>query len=79
MISAAANVHLLSALPNGLIFEADVAAVNPFRTDLAGQGAYAVVDGHVEPRDAPGFGLEIDEGVLEAHPAVAGPCYIPGR
>ena len=53
--------------------------MNPFRTDLAGQGAYAVVDGHVEPRDAPGFGLEIDEGVLEAHPAVAGPCYIPGR
>ena len=49
VISAAANVHLLSALSNGLIFEADVAAVNPFRTDLAGQGAYAVVDGHIEP------------------------------
>jgi D-galactarolactone cycloisomerase len=79
VISAAANVHLLSAVPNGLIFEADVARVNPFRTDLAGPDAYAVVDGHVEPRDAPGLGLEIDEAVLAAHPGVPGPCYVPGR
>src|ERR1700730_11792638 len=36
VISAAANVHLLCALSNALIFEADVAGVNPFRTELAG-------------------------------------------
>lgn len=78
VISAAANVHLLSAILNGLIFEADVARVNPFRTDLAGS-AYRVVDGHIEPGDEPGLGLAIDEGVLAAHPGIAGPCYIPGR
>ena len=30
ILSAAGNAHLLSAIPNGLIYEADVAAVNPF-------------------------------------------------
>ena len=28
-------MHLLAALPNALIFEADVAEINPFRTELA--------------------------------------------
>ncbi len=77
IISTAANVHLLGALPNALIFEADVAGINPFRTDLAGD-AYTVIDGHIEPPDLPGLGLEIDEAVLAAHPGIAGPCYIPG-
>jgi L-alanine-DL-glutamate epimerase-like enolase superfamily enzyme len=77
VISAAANVHLLSALPNGLIFEADVAGINPFRTELAGD-TYRVVDGHITPSDKPGLGLDIDEAVLDAHPAIPGPCYIPG-
>ena len=77
IISTAANVHLLGALPNGLIFEADVAGINPFRTDLAG-AVYSVVDGHIEPLDRPGLGLEIDEAVLAAHPGIPGPCYIPG-
>jgi L-alanine-DL-glutamate epimerase-like enolase superfamily enzyme len=77
VISTAANVHLLSALPNGLIFEADVAGINPFRTELAGD-VYRVVDGHITPSDKPGLGLDIDEAVLDAHPAIPGPCYIPG-
>jgi D-galactarolactone cycloisomerase len=77
IISTAANVHLLSALSNALIFEADVAGINPFRTELAGD-AYRVVDGHIEPSDRPGLGLDIDEAVLARYPAVPGPCYIPG-
>ncbi len=77
VISMAANAHLLSAVSNGLIYEADVAKVNPFRTDLA-KPALTVVDGHIEPPDAPGLGLTIDQAVLDAHPGVAGPCYIPG-
>jgi D-galactarolactone cycloisomerase len=76
VISAAANVHLLCALANALIFEADVGGINPFRTELAGD-AYQVIDGHIAPPDKPGLGLEIDTSVLERHPAVAGPCYIP--
>ena len=77
ILSAAGNAHLLSAIPNGLIYEADVAAVNPFRTDLA-KGYTGVVDGHIEPPDGPGLGIEIDEAVLERYPAIPGPCYIPG-
>ena len=77
ILSAAGNAHLLCAIPNGLIYEADVAAVNPFRTDLA-KGYTGVVDGHIEPPDGPGIGIEIDEAVLERYPAIPGPCYIPG-
>ncbi len=77
VISAAANTHLLCALSNGLIYEADVAKVNPFRTDLS-KVPCAVVDGHIEPTDRPGLGLDIDEEVLANHPAIPGPCYIPG-
>ena len=76
MIGAAANVHLLCAIQNGLIFEADVAPINPFRTDLA-RNPLQVVDGYIEPNDAPGFGLDIDEIILEQYPALPGPCYIP--
>ena len=78
VISAAANVHLLAALPHGLIFEADVARVNPFRTDLS-RLPFEVVDGHIEAPDRPGLGLDIDEAMLGQYPAIAGPCYIPGR
>ncbi len=77
VISMVANAHLLSALPNGLIYEADVAKVNPFRTDLDRAGL-AVVDGHIEAPDAPGLGLDIDEAMLDQFPGIPGPCYIPG-
>ncbi|MGD9538067.1 MAG: mandelate racemase/muconate lactonizing enzyme family protein [Alphaproteobacteria bacterium] len=78
VLSAAVNAHLLSVIPNGLIYEADVAKVNPFRTDLATK-PFGVVNGHIEPNDAPGLGIELNEQVLKAYPAVPGPCYIPGR
>jgi L-alanine-DL-glutamate epimerase-like enolase superfamily enzyme len=77
IISAAANTHLLCALSNGLIYEADVARVNPFRTDLS-RTPFGVVDGHIEPNDQPGLGLDIDEAMLAEFPAIPGPCYIPG-
>jgi D-galactarolactone cycloisomerase len=77
VISAAANVHLLCALSNALVFEADVGGINPFRTELAG-AAYQVADGYIAPPDKPGLGLDIDPAVLDRHPAIAGPCYIPG-
>jgi D-galactarolactone cycloisomerase len=77
VISAAANVHLLCALSNALVFEADVGGINPFRTELAG-AAYQVADGYIAPPDKPGLGLDIDSAVLDRHPAIAGPCYIPG-
>lgn len=78
MLSAAANVHLLCATPNALIYEADVAKINPFRTHLA-KNPLQVVDGYIEPNDQPGLGLDIDEDMLAEFPPVPGPCYIPGR
>jgi L-alanine-DL-glutamate epimerase-like enolase superfamily enzyme len=54
-----------------------VAPINPFRTDLA-RNPLEVVDGYIMPNDAPGFGLDIDESILEKYPALPGPCYIPG-
>ena len=78
VISAALNAHLLSAIANGLIYEADVAPINPFRTDLA-KPALEVKDGHIEPFDKPGLGLDLDLAMLDQYPAIPGPCYIPGR
>ena len=36
-------------------------------------------EGRIEPHDAPGLGLDIDEAMLADYPAVPGPCYLPGR
>lgn len=75
ILSNAASAHLLSALPNGLIYEADMASVNPFHADLA-TVPFGAENGFIEARDEPGLGIDIDEGVLEAYPAIPGPCYI---
>ena len=75
VISAAGNAHLLCALPHGIIYEADVAPVNPFRTDLT-KSSYGVVDGFIEPPDGPGLGIELNEDVLGKYPIIAGPCYV---
>jgi L-alanine-DL-glutamate epimerase-like enolase superfamily enzyme len=76
MISTAANVHLLCAIPNGLIYEADLAPVNPFRDDLS-DPALVVKEGYIEPNDQPGLGLHIDEELLARYPGIPGPCYVP--
>jgi len=76
VISTAANVALLCAIPNGLIYEADISPLNPWRDDLA-KPALAVVDGHIEPFEGPGFGIDVDEALLARYPAIPGPCYVP--
>lgn len=76
MISTAANVHLLCAIPNGLIYEADLAPVNPFR-DALSDPALVVKEGYIEPNDQPGLGLYIDEEILARYPGIPGPCYVP--
>ncbi len=73
-IDGAACVHLLCAAQNALVYESDCAAFNPFRDDLVG-GAPCVVDGYIEPNEAPGLGIEIDESLFAKLPGVAGPCY----
>ena len=76
VISTAANVHLLCAVSNGLIYEADVAKINPFRDDLS-KVKLTVENGYIEPNDKPGLGLEINEEVLAQYPGIPGPCYVP--
>jgi D-galactarolactone cycloisomerase len=76
VISTAANLHLLCAIPNGLLYEADLAPVNPFRDDLS-DPALVVKDGYIEPNDRPGLGLNISEEVLARYPGIPGPCYMP--
>lgn len=76
IISTAANLHLLCATPSGLIYEADVAPVNPWRDELA-LNPPQVVDGYIEPPDGPGLGLELDLERIEKAVAIPGPAYLP--
>ncbi len=74
-IDGAACVHLLCAASNGLIYEADCAAVNPFRDELV-RGAPKVAGGFIEPGDAPGLGIDVDESLFARWPGIPGPCYV---
>ena len=74
-IDGAACVHLLCASSAALIYESDCAAVNPFRDELV-HGAPRVIDGYIEPSEAPGLGIEVDEALFTRYPGIPGPCYI---
>ena len=78
MISTAANVHLLCAMPNRLIYEADISHTNPWR-DQSAANPLLVKDGHIEPNEEPGLGLQIDEEMLTRFAAIPGSCYVPPR
>jgi D-galactarolactone cycloisomerase len=78
VLSAAANLHLLAAIPNGLVHEADLAPVNPFRDRLA-KNAIHLENSKMSPPGGYGLGLEIDAALLADKPAQAGPCYLPPR
>ncbi|ALS20515.1 MULTISPECIES: mandelate racemase/muconate lactonizing enzyme family protein [Paenibacillus] len=75
MLSTAANIHLLCAIPNALIYEADLALVNPFRDEMI-KSPLIVKDGYIEPNDRPGLGLELDEEALSKYPGLPGACYV---
>lgn len=73
-LSTAANLHVLAACANGLIYEADLAEVNPWRDALA-PDAPKVVDGHIEVPAGPGLGVTVDPAVPARFPAIPGPSY----
>jgi D-galactarolactone cycloisomerase len=75
-INSAATLHLLSACSNSLVYEADVAPINPFRDDLASPAPKVGSDGCIEPYDAPGLGIEVDESLFSRYPGIPGPCYV---
>ncbi len=71
-VVGAACVHLLCATSNGLIYEADLSPMNPFRDEVV-LGAPIVVDGFIEPNERPGLGIEVDEALFEKYPGISGP------
>ncbi len=62
-IDGAACLHLLCA------------TFNPFRDELV-SGGPALVDGHVEPNEKPGLGIEVDESLFDRLPGIPGSCYV---
>ena len=75
-INGAATLHLLAACSNALIYEADLAPLNPFRDELVDWTPTVGPDGCVEPPDGPGLGIQVDESLFARFPGIAGPCYV---
>jgi L-alanine-DL-glutamate epimerase-like enolase superfamily enzyme len=75
-INMAASIHFLCAVDNGGFFEADCSRANALRDELTTTPYEVGPDGCVQPREAPGIGVEIDEGFIAAHPVIEGPCYV---
>jgi D-galactarolactone cycloisomerase len=63
IVSSAACLHLLYALPNGEYFECDQDPL-PWRNEILKRPAFRLEDGMAEPGDAPGLGVDIDEAKL---------------
>ena len=64
IVSSAACLQLLYALPNGEYFECDQDPL-PWRHELLTGRAYLIEDGFAAPGEAPGLGIEIREEALE--------------
>jgi len=62
-----AAIHVLAAIPNGLILERVHDDV-PVRYDLV-QPHIETVDGYIQVPDRPGLGVDIDEDVVAANPS----------
>lgn len=75
-LNQAATIHFLCAIDNPGYFEADVSRGNLFRDALVSTPWALGADGCVRPNEAPGLGVEVDEGWLRAHPAIEGPGYV---
>ena len=75
-LNHAATIHFLAAIDNGGWFEGDVSRGNKFRDELVANPGEIDKDGRVWPLEAPGLGLEVNEGFLDEHPAIEGPGYV---
>lgn len=73
-LNHAATVHLLSAVDNGGWFEGDASPGNVFRDALCRIEPDA--EGMVFAPQGPGWGVEVDESLIRAHPAIAGPGFV---
>jgi L-alanine-DL-glutamate epimerase-like enolase superfamily enzyme len=76
-VNMAASIHFLASIDNGGYFEADVSKANLFRDKMVDRAPYGVDrNGCVQPLEAPGVGLDVDESFLAAHPVIEGPAYV---
>ena len=75
-VNQAASIHFLAAIENAGYFEADISTANRFRDELGSEPWKIGADGFVRPNEAPGIGVEVDEGFLKANPPIEGPGYV---
>jgi D-arabinonate dehydratase/D-galactarolactone cycloisomerase len=64
IVSSAACLQLLYALPNGEYFECDQDPL-PWREGILNAPAYRIENGYVIPGDAPGLGIDLNEAALK--------------
>jgi L-alanine-DL-glutamate epimerase-like enolase superfamily enzyme len=74
-LNHAATLHFMAATENAGYFEACVSQFNPFR-DMFGATFEIGSDGCVQPSDAPGLGITVDEAIFKKYPVVDGPGYV---
>ncbi|MEJ5198705.1 MAG: enolase C-terminal domain-like protein, partial [Anaerolineae bacterium] len=66
-LNTALNAHIHASIPNFLIQECFDDFLVPWAREIM-HGVPRVVDGHIEPSDAPGLGVELDEAEMSRHP-----------
>lgn len=66
-LNTAINAHLHASMPNFLIQECFDDFLAPWARDIL-HGVPPVRDGGLEPSDAPGLGVELDEAEMARHP-----------
>ena len=66
-LNTAINAHIHASIPNFLIQECFDDFLVPWSRDIL-HGVPHVVEGYLEPSDAPGIGVELDETELLKHP-----------
>ncbi len=66
-LNTAINAHIHASIPNFLIQECFDDFLVPWAHDIA-HGVPRVKEGYLEPSEAPGLGVELDEGEMTRHP-----------
>jgi len=66
-LNTAINAHIHASIPNFLIQECFDDFLVPWAQEIM-HGVPRVVDGYLEPSDAPGIGVELDEAEMAKHP-----------
>ncbi len=66
-LNTAINAHIHASIPNFLIQECFDDFLVPWSRDIM-RGVPRVTEGYLEPSDAPGIGVELDEAEMAKHP-----------